>query len=197
MPAMPSILAFAGSTRTGSLNKKIIAIAAAGAREAQGAVTVIDLRDYPLPLYDGDLEAHHGLPPPAVELKRLFCAHRGLLIATPEYNGSIPGVLKNALDWVSRPAPGEKPLACYDGKIAAIVSAALGALGGARAQAHLRQILGTVNVTLLPQQWRIPEATAEAFDAAGQLKDARAAQQIKRVGATLVEFLERLSDGVA
>jgi chromate reductase, NAD(P)H dehydrogenase (quinone) len=197
MPATRSILAFAGSTRTGSLNKKIIEIAAAGARGAGGTVTLIDLRDYALPLYDGDLEARHALPPPAVELKRLFFAHRGLLIATPEYNGSIPGVLKNALDWVSRPAPGEKALACYDGKIAAVISASLGALGGARAQAHLRQILGTVNVTLLPQQCRVPLATEDSFDAVGHLRDTRATEHIRRVGAALVEFLARLSDGSA
>src|SRR5262249_29719722 len=103
----PRILAFAGSTRRDSFNKKLAGIAADGARAAGAEVTFIDLRDYPLPLYDGDLEAEKGLPEQAQRLKKLFLDHDGLLISSPEYNSSISGVLKNTIDWVSRPVPGE------------------------------------------------------------------------------------------
>lgn len=192
MSAAASVLAFAGSTRSGSLNKKLIAIAVAGAREAGGSVTLIDLRDFPLPLYDGDLEASAGLPREALELKRLFAAHRGLLISTPEYNGSVPGVLKNAIDWTSRSVAGKASLASFEGKVAALVSASPGPVGGIRAQAHLRQILGTINVTLLPQQWRVPLATDASFDESGNLRDATAQTMVRNVGASLVRFLQRL-----
>lgn len=188
-----TILAFAGSTRSGSLNKKLLAIAVAGARSAGGAVDLIDLRDFPLPLYDGDLEASEGLPANAVTLKNLFLNHRGLLIATPEYNGSITGVLKNVIDWVSRPVPGEASLACFTGKVAALLSAGLGPVGGIRSQTHLRQILGTINVILLPQQWRVPLATDASFDDAGNLRDATAQKMAQDVGTALARFLQRLA----
>src|SRR5919198_2770214 len=106
MPA-PKILAFAGSTRTESFNKKLVRVAVAGARAAGAEVTLIDLRDFPMPLYDGDLEAKEGLPANARKVKDLFLAHQGLLLSCPEYNSSITGVLKNTIDWVSRQAPGE------------------------------------------------------------------------------------------
>src|SRR5438552_18679945 len=108
---MPRILAFAGSTRTQSFNKKLVKIVAAGARAAGAEVTMLDLRDIPLPLYDGDLEAAEGLPENAKKLKELMKSHAGFLISCPEYNSSISGVLKNAIDWASRPMPGDAPLA--------------------------------------------------------------------------------------
>ena len=103
MPAAPRILAFAGSLRAESFNKKLARVAAEALRKAGGEVTLIDLRDYPLPLYDGDLEAASGLPENGRKLKSLFLEHQGLLISSPEYNSSIPAVLKNTIDWVSRP----------------------------------------------------------------------------------------------
>ena len=104
---MPRILAFAASTRRESFNKKLVAVAAQGARQAGAEVTLIDLKDFPLPLFDQDLEAEQGMPENGKKLKKLFIDHDGLLIASPEYNSSFPAVLKNAIDWVSRPAPGE------------------------------------------------------------------------------------------
>src|SRR3989338_2486857 len=98
----PKILAFAGSTRTESFNKKLVQIAVRGAKQAGADVAYIDLRDFPLPLFDGDLEAKEGLPANAKKLKALFLDHQGLLISSPEYNSSISGVLKNTIDWVSR-----------------------------------------------------------------------------------------------
>ena len=136
------ILAFAGSTREGSYNKKLVKIAAAAARAAGAEVTVVDLRDLPMPLFDQDLETHEGLPAHARRLKELFLAHQGLLLSCPEYNSSMSGVFKNAIDWVSRPAPGETPLGCFMGKVAALMSASPGALGGLRGLVHVRAMLG-------------------------------------------------------
>src|SRR5271163_4547880 len=126
---MPRILAFAGSPRRESFNKKLVSIAAKGAREAGAEVTLIDLKDFPLPLFDQDLEAEQGMPENGKKLKKLFIDHDGLLIASPEHNGSFPAILKNAIDWVSRPAPGEPSLAAFRGKVATLMSASPGALG--------------------------------------------------------------------
>src|ERR1035437_1107676 len=126
------ILAFAGSLRMGSFNKKLVKIAAEGARKAGAEVTLIDLKDFPLPIFDEDLERSAGLPADGRKLKDLFLAHDALLISAPEYNSSISAVLKNTIDWVSRPVPGEAPLGCFDGKVAGLMSASPGALGGLR-----------------------------------------------------------------
>jgi NAD(P)H-dependent FMN reductase len=117
----PKILAFAGSTREGSYNKKLARLAAESARAAGAEVTLLDLRDFPMPLYDGDLEERDGIPAKAMEFKRMMIAHQGLLLSCPEYNSSISGVLKNAIDWASRQADGEKPLACFTGKAASLL----------------------------------------------------------------------------
>jgi NAD(P)H-dependent FMN reductase len=122
MNYVPKILAFAGSTRTESYNKKLVRIAVASARAAGAEVTYHDLRDLPLPFYDGDLEAEEGLPANARKWKDLLLAHHGLLISAPEYNSSITAVFKNAIDWASRRVPGEPPLACFTGKVAALMS---------------------------------------------------------------------------
>ena len=105
MTDQPTILAFAGSTRADSFNKKMVRIAADGARNAGAEVTLVDLRDYAMPVYDGDLEAAEGPPAAAQAFKKLMSAHDGFLIAAPEYNSSISAVLKNTIDWVSRPVP--------------------------------------------------------------------------------------------
>ena len=126
MSTTPKILALAGSTREGSYNKKLVRVAAAGAQAAGGEVTLVDLRELPMPLYDGDLEAAEGLPPNARILKRLMIAHDGLLISAPEYNSSITAVLKNAIDWASRPEPDEIPLVAFKDKVAALMSASPG-----------------------------------------------------------------------
>ena len=194
MSGTKSILAFAGSTRSGSLNKKALGIAAEAARDSGAEVTVIDLRDYPLPIYDGDLEESEGVPDNALRLKSLFKANRGLLIATPEYNTSISGVLKNTIDWVTRPLPDEAFLACFNGKIAALLSASLGPMGGIRAQAHLRQILGGIGVTVIPEHWGVPAARPESFDDQGNLRDETGQTMVRRVGESLARMLGRLAD---
>src|SRR5713101_7819598 len=114
----PRILAFAGSLRVESSNKKLVRAAADAVRAAGGEVTVVDLRDFPMPLYDGDIEAASGVPENGKKLKKMFVESQGFLISSPEYNSSITGVLKNTIDWVSRPAPGEPGLVAFTGKVA-------------------------------------------------------------------------------
>ncbi len=169
MSRQPRILAFAGSTRRASFNKQLVRIAASGARRAGARVEVIDLSDYPLPLFDQDLEAERGLPDEARELKRLLAANDGRLIASPEYNSSVSGVLKNAIDWASRSAdPKEAPLASFAGKTAVLMSASPGQLGGLRGLVHLRSILGNIRVLVLPEQRAVPRAH-EAFAEDGSI----------------------------
>ncbi|WP_017715424.1 NADPH-dependent FMN reductase [Kamptonema formosum] len=191
MAHTPRILAFAGSTRTESYNKKLVRVAAAGARAAGAEVTYLDLRDIPLPLFDQDLEAAEGLPANARQLKDLLLAHDGLLIASPEYNSSISGVLKNAIDWASRPQPGEPMLACFADKVAAIMSASPGGLGGLRGLVHLRSILGNIKVLVLPDQVSIPKAY-EAFNADGTLKDAKQQESVEALGASVATVVAKL-----
>lgn len=160
---MPRILAFSGSLRRDALNRKLITVAADAAQTAGGEVTLLDLADYPLPLYDGDLEERDGLPANALRLKALFKAHDAFLIASPEYNTSIPPVLKNTIDWVSREWQGESGLVPYQGKIAALLAASPGQFGGARMLPHLRQVLSALGVLVLPGQFTLSHADT-AFD---------------------------------
>ena len=192
MASTPKILAFAGSTRIDSYNKKLVKIAAAGAKVAGAEVTYIDLRDLPLPLFDEDLEAKEGLPANARTFKDLLISHQGLLIASPEYNSSLTAVLKNAIDWASRPAPNEAPLAAFAGKVATIMSASPGAIGGLRGLVHLRSILGNIKVLVLPDQVALPKAY-EAFDVDGTLKDSKQQESIEQLGAGLTKILLKLN----
>src|SRR5271157_1608023 len=186
----PRILAFAGSLRRESFNKKLVPIAAKGARDAGAEVTLIGLEDFPLPLFDQDLEARQGMPENGKKLKQLFIDHDGLLIASPEYNSSITAVLKNAIDWVSRPAPGEPSLVAFRGKAATLMGASPGALGGLRGLVHVRSILGNIGVIVLPDQVAVPTAF-EAFAADGSLKDAKQQESIVALGKGLAEFLKK------
>jgi chromate reductase, NAD(P)H dehydrogenase (quinone) len=187
----PKILAFAGSTRRESFNKKLVKIAAGGARSAGAEVTLIDLRDLPLPLFDEDLEAAEGLPPNGRKLKDLFLTHHGLLISSPEYNSSITAVLKNTIDWVSRPAPNEPPLGCFLGKVATLMSASPGALGGLRGLVTVRSILSNIKVIVMPDQVAVSKAH-EAFNPDGTLKDARQQASIEKLGSDLAATLRKL-----
>ncbi|MBI5756998.1 MAG: NAD(P)H-dependent oxidoreductase [Planctomycetales bacterium] len=191
MPKQPRILAFAGSLRRDSFNKQLVRIAAQGARTAGAEVTVIDLKDYPLPVFDEDLERESGAPENARRLKQLFVEHDGLLIASPEYNSSITAVLKNTIDWVSRPSPGEPPLVAFAGKVAVVLSASPGALGGLRGLVHLRAILGNIGVIVLPDQTAISKAH-EAFAADGSLKEIRQQATVEKLGATLASAVAKL-----
>jgi NAD(P)H-dependent FMN reductase len=191
MATPPKILAFAGSTRAESHNKKLVKIAAAGAQAAGAEVTYLDLRDIPMPLFDEDLETQEGIHPNARKLKELMLTHQGLLIASPEYNSSISGVLKNAIDWVSRPEPGEALLACFVDKVAAIMSASPGSLGGLRGLVHVRSILENIKVIVLPDQIAVPKAY-DAFNSDGTLKDTKQQAAVEKLGSNVATVLTKL-----
>lgn len=191
MSDVPRILALAGSLRSGSYNRRILAVAADGARACGADVTRIDLRDFPMPPYDGDLEASAGIPATAQALKELFKANDGLLLASPEYNAGISGTLKNVLDWVSRPAPSERPLECYKGKVAALLAASTGALGGIRGLAAVRLILASIGVVVLPDQVALPKA-ADAFDDDGNVIDPGRRKALMELGGALAHATRAL-----
>ncbi len=190
----PKILAFAGSTRTDSFNKKLVKVASAGANEAGADVTVIDLRDFSMPLYDDDLEKQEGLPTNVLKLKDLMVAHHGFLISSPEYNSSISGVLKNMIDWTSRPRDGEPSSACHQDKIVGLMSASPGALGGLRGLVHVRAILENMGIIVLPNQVAVSKAH-EAFDEQGNLNDKKQEQNMKSIGPKLVQMISKLNEG--
>ena len=188
----PKILAFAGSARKNSFNKQLVKIAVLGAKAAGAEITYLDFRDLPLPLYDQDLEISEGLPANALKLKAMMKAHQGFLIACPEYNSSITPLLKNAIDWASRPEPGEPPLVCFTGKVAMLMSASPGGLGGLRGLVHVRSILGNIGVLVLPDQKAIGNAH-QAFDENGNLKDRSQQQSIEQLGNKLATVTAQLN----
>lgn len=187
--AAPRILAFAGALRTQSWNKKLIRIGAGIARDAGADVSLIDLRDYPMPFYDGDIEASDGLPAKARELKELMLAHDAFLLSCPEYNSSISAVLKNTIDWVSRPRPNEP--SAFKGRIAGLLAASPGNLGGVRGLFTVRQVLTTLGVLVLPTQFALSQA-ASAFAEDGALKDERHREAVKAVVTELVSVTSAL-----
>jgi len=191
MPA-PKVLAFAGSLRKDSFNKKLARVAADAVRAAGGEVTLIDLKDFPMPLYDGDIEATEGIPPNAKKFKELMLAHEALLISSPEYNTSITGVLKNTIDWASRAEKGEPPLACFDRKVAALLSASPGALGGIRSLMIVRSMLSSIRVLVIPEQQALPKAH-EAFGPDGKLLDAKVQAGVETVARRLVAVTAALA----
>lgn len=188
------MLAFAGSAREASFNKRLLRVAVRGVEAAGVACTAIDLRDHPLPLYDGDREAAEGLPTQAAALRALFLAHQGLLIASPEYNSSIPPLLVNTIDWVSRSPGAELDLSGYRGKYAALLAASPGALGGLRGLVALRSLLGNIGVTVLANQVTLRNA-GEAFTEAGELREERHARRAEGLGRELAETLLKLHGG--
>lgn len=191
MATKAKILCFAGSLRADSVNKKLVKIAMQGAKDAGADVTYIDLKDYPLPIYDEDIETTHGIPENAVKLKELFLAHNALLMAVPEYNSSVSGVWKNTIDWVSRSANGEPMLHCYTGKVAAIMSASPGQLGGLRGLVHVRSILENIQVMVLPEQFALPTAYS-AFTVEGHLTDEKKQETVIKIGEKLAQVAAKL-----
>jgi NAD(P)H-dependent FMN reductase len=164
----PRILVLAGSTRKDSIHRKLARLTVDALQAAGIDATFADLHDYPMPLYDGDLEAEQGIPPTAKALKELARRSDGFAIASPEYNGSFPAVLKNAIDWISRPEPGDRPLEVFRGKAAAILSGSPGPGGGRRVLKQLRELLEMIGMTVIPQELSIARAN-DALDAAGRL----------------------------
>jgi NAD(P)H-dependent FMN reductase len=179
MAATARILAFAGSARRESFNRKFLAVAVGALRQAGCEVTVSDLGELGLPLYNGDLEDAEGLPAGAVRLIGLVASHQGLLVASPEYNSMITPLLKNAIDWCSR--ADDNP---FEGKAAAVISASPGALGGVRSLAMAQQLLLKLGCRVVPGQCYLPNA-AKGFDAQGGLVEARVQKSVEALAAKL------------
>ncbi|MGH8551823.1 MAG: NADPH-dependent FMN reductase, partial [Methylococcales bacterium] len=161
------------------------------AEQCDVSVQVIQLRDFPMPLYDADLEAANGLPDTARQLKQLMLSHEGFLVASPEYNSSISAVLKNAIDWASRREDGEAPLACFKSKVVALLSASPGALGGLRGLVHVRAIFGNLGSLVIAEQFAVSSANL-ALDDQGGLKDDRVRGGVEAVGIALANLLKRI-----
>ncbi len=182
------ILAFAGSSRAGSFNGKLLAVAVKAARELGAEVTPLDLRSLGLPIYDAEIEAA-SLPAGALELRRLLASHDALLLASPEYNGFPTPLLINALDWASRPAAADglpSGLAAMGGKVAGVMSASPGPMGGLRSLGFTRQFLhNTLGFLVVPEQFALVQA-GQAFDEQGALIDAKQRQGVQRVVASVV-----------
>ena len=188
MPA-PKILVFPGSTRAGSHNVKLAALAAKELTLIDADVTRISLADYPLPLYEADLEANAGQPENALKLKQMIMAHHGVFIASPEYSASVTPLLKNAIDWVSRVRErGDPTYAAFKGRVFAISSASPGTSGGLRSLMALRQILELgCGALMIPEQVAIPLAD-HAFDDMDNIVDARTANLFRAQLARLVDM---------
>src|ERR1035437_533866 len=182
----PKILVLAGSARLDSIHRKLARQTVEALRHAGMEATLADLRDFPMPIYDGDLEAGEGIPPAARALKELARRHDGFAIASPEYNGSFPALLKNALDWISRPEPGEGPLEVFRGKVAAILSASPSPGGGKRGRHQLRELLEMMSVTVIPEQLTVAKSST-AFSATGQLVRAEDMAGLQAVAAALAQ----------
>src|SRR4051812_19762799 len=187
MSVTPRILAFSGSARRESLNRKLLAVAVQATRTAGAEVTLIDLNDYALPLYHGDLEEAEGLPANAAKLIDLITKHHGLLIASPEYNSMFTPLVKNTVDWCTR--GDENP---FIGKVAAVVSASPGPYGGVRSMQHLRHLLLHLGCHVVPAQCSVAKAD-EAFDEQGLLKNPRSQKSVDAVAAGLFQLAQKLA----
>src|SRR5438132_10278179 len=186
------ILIIPGSLRTGSRNAKLAMAAAYEFAQAGADVTRISLADYPLPIYDGDLQAKSGVPKNAVNLKRMMGAHHGVLIVTPEYNSSVPALVKNTIDWITRVQdPHETRGQVFRETVFAIASASGGRLGGSRALAALRLILSACHATVIANQLALPFAD-DAYDEMDRLKNAADADALKALARQLIDISQRM-----
>ncbi|WP_293370850.1 NAD(P)H-dependent oxidoreductase [Nevskia sp.] len=187
------ILALSGSQRAGSSNSLLVRAAAAGA-EAEGAhITVLDWAAYDMPLYDPDREKAEGFPDAVLRFKALLRAHQGFLIASPEYNGSLTPLLKNAIDWASRPAAGEPPMACYKHKVIGLLSTSPGVFGGVTGLVHLRAILSRLGSFVIPEQYPVGEA-GKLFDESGAMRDPKLRAIAEGIGARTAKVLKHWPD---
>ncbi len=186
------ILVIPGSLRTGSLNARLAATAACELAQAGADVTRISLADFPLPIYDGDLQSKSGVPKNAVNLKRMMSAHHGVLIVTPEYNSSVPALVKNTIDWVSRVQDAHETRGqVFREHPFAIAAASEGRLGGTRALAALRLILSACHATVIPNQLALSFAS-EAYDDMDRLKHPADIEAIAALVRQLIEFSQRM-----
>ena len=186
------ILVIPGSLRTGSLNAKLASVVAHQLALAGAEVTRLSLSDFPLPIYDGDLQAKSGVPKHAVNLKRMIGAHHGVLIVTPEYNSSVPALIKNSIDWVSRVQdPHESRGKVFRDRVFAIAAASGGRLGGSRALAALRLILSACHAQVIPNQFALSFAD-DAYDEMDRLKHAADSDGLKALVRQLIDISQRM-----
>lgn len=183
---MKKITAISGSTRADSLNGKLVQFAKGLAPEGF-EIEILNLKDYPMPFYDGDYEGENGLPENALKLKQIFAESDGLLFASPEYNSSVSAVLKNTIDWLSRPGGEHKPFA---DKFALITAASPSARGGIRGLYHLESILENLGVFVLPDKFALRDAD-KMFDESGKIKEPILVKQLKRAIEKLAFFIEK------
>ncbi len=188
--ASARILAFAGSARKDSWNRKVLEVAVAGARAAGAEVTVVNLRDYPMPIYDADWHTENGVPAPMLELRKLMMEANGLLIASPEYNASITPLLKNTIDWLSQAVNGESGNAPFEGKVGGLMGASNGAFGTIRALPHISYILSNLGVFMLPVV-AVP-GVAKAYDESGSMTNERTKEMLAGLGARLAHTIVKL-----
>lgn len=187
---MGKILAFAGSNRQGSYNRKLLKVGVEAAEAAGGTVTVLDLRDYPLPVYDFEIESQE-VPANANKLAAIFSEHQGLLIASPEYNSGYSPLVKNTIDWITRVKPGTTTLAPFTDKFAGLMAASPGGFGGLRGLLQLRIVLSYIKVHVLHHQATI-SAAHEAFDEQGKLKNPSFQKQVDAVAGELVKMVGKI-----
>jgi chromate reductase len=191
MPAL-KLLVIPGSLRTGSLNARLAATAAHELAQAGVDVTRISLGDFPLPIYDGDLQTRSGVPKHAINLKRMIGAHHGVLIVTPEYNSSVPPLVKNAIDWVSRVHDAQESRGqVFRERVFAIASASESRLGGTRALAALRLILSACRATVIPNQLALSFA-GEAYDDMDRLRHPADIEALQALARQLIELSQRM-----
>jgi chromate reductase len=186
------ILVIPGSLRTGSLNARLAAAAAHELAAAGVEVTRISLGDFPLPIYDGDLQVKSGVPKHAVNLKRMIGAHHGVLIVTPEYNSSVPALVKNTIDWISRVQDAHEARGqVFRERAFAIAAASGNRLGGTRALAALRLILVACQATVIPNQLALSFAD-EAYDDRDRLKHPADVEALKALTRQLIDVSQRM-----
>ena len=190
------ILAFAGSLRKHSFNKRVLKTAVKGAEEAGAEVTYIDLRDYPMPIYNPDDHEKNGFDENALKFQGLLTQHDGLLIASPEYNGSLPAALKNAIDWASRLSDRYNRSDVFPGKVAAMMTASPGSFGGVRSLAHLRGVLTSVGVNVLPSEIAVAFVGDKFAGDDEEMTDERMKGVLEDLGASLVEMLKKTHDEI-
>ncbi|MEM1442119.1 MAG: NAD(P)H-dependent oxidoreductase [Verrucomicrobiota bacterium] len=187
----PKLVAFSGSTRSGSFNTSLVKAAATAATEAGASVEYIDLADYPFPIFNQELEQESGLPEGVSKLKSIFAAADGFVIASPEYNSAFSALLKNTIDWCSRAeSDDEPPLAAYSGKTALILAASPGALGGLRGLYALRGLLQNIGITVYADMLAVRSAH-DVFSPEGAVTDDRWAGKIQKIAASYVAFAAR------
>ena len=191
MTRSPKILAFAGSLREHALSKRILKVAIKGAENAGAKVTYVDLRDYPMPIYNLDDHETNGFDEKALAFQGLLVQHDGFLIASPEYNGSLPAALKNAIDWASRPSDKYPRSAVFSGKFAAMMSSSPGSLGGVRSLSHLRGVLTSISVNVLPQEIAVPFAEEKFVGDDEEMTDEAMKARLEELGALLADMLKK------